>query len=100
MISANKLYRESKSELSFKQWLKNTQNKGILQDHEKMYNMIESDDTDYSYEDDEQDSTDLQKYSKKSTTSQDSKSKLGMVNILGLIGIGLLIYGLSRTKAE
>jgi hypothetical protein len=100
MISANKLYRESKSELSFKQWLKNTQNKGILQDHEKMYNMIESDDTDYSYEDDEQDSTDLQQYSKKSTTSQDSKSKLGMVNILGLIGIGLLIYGLSRTKAE
>jgi hypothetical protein len=100
MISANKLYRESKSELSFKQWLKNTQNKGILEDHEKMYNMIESDDSDYSYENDEQDSTDLKQYSKKSTTSQDSKSKLGMVNILGLIGIGLLIYGLSRTKAE
>ena len=100
MISANKLYRESKSELSFKQWLKNTQNKGILEDHEKMYNMIESDDSDYSYENDEQDSTDLKQYSKKSSTSQDSKSKLGMVNILGIIGIGLLIYGLSRTKAE
>jgi hypothetical protein len=100
MISANQLYRQSKSQLSFKQWLKDTQNKGILQDHEKMYNMIESDDSDYSYEDDSDDvAMDLKQYSKKST-SQDSKSKLGMVNILGLIGIGLLIYGLSRTKAE
>ena len=42
MISANKLYKESKSQLSFKDWLKETQQKGILQDHEKMYNLIES----------------------------------------------------------
>jgi hypothetical protein len=100
MISANQLYRESKSPLSFKEWLKETQSKGILQDHEKMYNMIESDDSDYSYEDEDDSMMDLKQYSKKSSTSQDSKSKLGMVNILGIIGIGLLIYGLSRTKAE
>ena len=53
MISANKLYKESRSQLSFKDWLKDTQKKGILQDHEKMYNLIESE----GEGDDEDDST-------------------------------------------
>jgi N-acetylmuramoyl-L-alanine amidase CwlA len=98
MISANKLYKESKSQLSFKDWLKETQQKGILQDHEKMYNMIESEGE--NDEDDEDD--DLPTTSKKpsKSTTQTAKTKLGMVNLLGFVGLAVLIYGLSRTSAE
>ena len=95
MISANKLYKESRSQLSFKDWLKDTQKKGILQDHEKMYNLIESE----GEGDDEDDSTPSTKPVKKGTT-QTAKTKLGMVNILGFVGLAVLIYGLSRTSAE
>jgi len=98
MISANKLYKESKSKLSFKDWLKETQQKGILQDHEKMYNLIESEgegEGDYEYEDE----TPSIKPVKKSTT-QTAKTKLGMVNLLGFVGLAVLIYGLTRTSAE
>ena len=37
-ISANKKYKESGSELSFKDWLKNNQKIGLLSDHNKMFN--------------------------------------------------------------
>ena len=90
MISANKLYKQSNSQLSFKDWLKETQQKGILQDHEKMYNLIESEG-----EEDE----DIPTPAKKSTT-QTAKTKLGMVNLLGFVGLAVLIYGLTRTSAE
>ena len=40
-ISANQMYKQSKSSLPFKDWLKNTQQRGILDNHEKMYNLIE-----------------------------------------------------------
>jgi hypothetical protein len=96
MISANKLYKESKSKLSFKDWLKETQQKGILQDHEKMYNLIESEGDD---EDDDEDEIPTTKPVKKSTT-QTAKTKLGMVNLLGFVGLAVLIYGLTRTSAE
>jgi hypothetical protein len=96
MISANKLYKESKSPLSFKDWLKETQQKGILQDHEKMYNLIESEG---QYDEDEDDSTPTPKKQTKSTT-QTAKTKLGMVNLLGFVGLAVLIYGLTRTSAE
>ena len=96
MISANKLYKESKSPLSFKEWLKETQSKGILQDHEKMYNLIESEGEDEDEYDDEIPSI---KPVKKSTT-QTAKTKLGMVNLVGFVGLAVLIYGLSRTSAE
>jgi hypothetical protein len=96
MISANKLYKESKSQLSFKDWLKETQQKGILQDHEKMYNLIESEG------DEDEDDDDLPTTSKKpsKSTTQTAKTKLGMVNLLGFVGLAVLIYGLSRTSAE
>lgn len=95
MISANQLYRQSKSQLSFKEWLKETQSKGILQDHEKMYNMIESEgDSDT----DEDSDTPTIKPTKK--TTQTAKTKLGMVNILGFVGLAVLIYGLTRSSAE
>jgi hypothetical protein len=89
MISANQLYKQSKSNLAFKDWLKETQQKGILQNHEKMYNLIES----------ESETASISEPIKK-TTTQDAKTKLGMVNILGFVGLGLLIYGLTRTSAE
>lgn len=96
MISANKLYKESRSQMSFKDWLKETQQKGILQDHEKMYNLIESEGEDEDEYDDEIPSI---KPVKKSTT-QTAKTKLGMVNLVGFVGLAVLIYGLSRTSAE
>jgi hypothetical protein len=96
MISANKLYKESRSQLSFKDWLKETQQKGILQNHEKMYNLIESEGEDEDEYDDEIPSI---KPVKKSTT-QTAKTKLGMVNLVGFVGLAVLIYGLSRTSAE
>jgi hypothetical protein len=94
MISANQLYKESKSQKSFKEWLKETQNKGILQDHEKMYNLIEGD----SEDEDEDDDIPTLKPVKK--TTQTAKTKLGMVNIIGFVGLAVLIYGLTRSSAE
>lgn len=87
MISANQLYKQSQSELPFKDWLKETQKKGILQNHENMYNMIE-----------ESVNNGITKTTP--TTTQSAKTKLGMTNILGFVGLALLIYGLTRTSAE
>jgi peptidyl-tRNA hydrolase len=88
MISANQLYKQSKTNLPFKEWLKETQEKGILQNHEKMYNLIES-----------ESEAEINNTGKK-TTSQEAKTKLGMVNILGFVGLAVLIYGLTRSSAE
>lgn len=88
MISANQLYKQSKTNLPFKEWLKETQDKGILQNHEKMYNLIESESEAESNN------------TGKKTTSQEAKTKLGMVNILGFVGLAVLIYGLTRSSAE
>jgi len=92
MISANQLYKQSKSQKSFKEWLKETQNRGILQDHEKMYNLIEGD-----TEDEDEDVPTLKPVKK---TTQTAKTKLGMVNIIGFVGLAVLIYGLTRSSAE
>jgi hypothetical protein len=83
-VSANQMYKQSKSSLTFKEWLKDTQNKGILENHEKMYNMIDE----------------AEKESTTMTTQQGTK-KLGTINLIGIIGIVVLIYGLSKvTSAE
>lgn len=87
MISANQLYKQSKSDLPFKEWLKETQKKGILQNHEKMFNYIE-----------EAGGSNVTKET--TTTTQTAKTKLGMTNLLGFVGLAILIYGLSRTSAE
>ena len=89
MISANQLYRQSNSQLPFKQWLKETQAKCILQNHEQMYNLIEEGGGS---------STNTSSVTKE--TTQTAKTKLGMTNIIGFVGLALLIYGLSRTSAE
>jgi hypothetical protein len=82
-VSANQMYKQSKSNLTFKEWLKENQSRGILDNHEKMYNMIDEA---------EKEST--------MTTTQGTK-KLGTINLIGIIGIVVLIYGLSKvTSAE
>jgi hypothetical protein len=84
MISANQMYKQSKSNLTFKEWLKDNQRNGILENHEKMYNMIDEA---------ERETTTM--------TTQQGTKKLGTINIIGIIGVVVLIYGLSKvTSAE
>ena len=61
-----------------------------------MYNLIESEGEDEDEYDDEIPSI---KPVKKSTT-QTAKTKLGMVNLLGFVGLAVLVYGLTRSSAE
>jgi hypothetical protein len=37
---------------------------------------------------------------KTKSTTQSAKTKLGMTNLIGFVGLAILIYGLSRTSAE
>jgi glutathionylspermidine synthase len=84
MISANQLYKQSKSNLTFKEWLRDNQRNGILENHEKMYNMIDEA---------ERETTTM--------TTQQGTKKLGTINIIGIIGVVVLIYGLTKvTSAE
>jgi len=100
MISANQLYKESKSNLPFKEWLKETQKKGILQNHEKMFNLIESDNDSSDNGSGSGSESELSIKKSTKTTTQDAKTKLGMVNLLGFVGLALVIYGLTRKSAE
>ena len=93
MLTANQLYKQSNSSLSFKEWLKENQQKGLLDDHEKMFNLIEGE-----VDEDEEEKPSVSVPQK--ATTQKAVTKLSMVNIVGLIGIAVLIYGLSKTSAE
>ena len=77
-LSANQLYKASGSEMSFKQWLKVNQEQGVLENHEQMFN------------------ADGENKSEK-TDNKHSKSifKMNKNNLIGLAGLGLLVYGLS-----
>lgn len=89
-MTANQLYKESGSNLSFKEWLKETQNKGILDNHEEMFNLLG---VDGSEEKENNTST-------KTLTRQQTKSSMGVLNMVGLIGLGVLLYGLATTKSQ
>jgi len=78
MKSANQLYKESKSDLSFKEWLNTKQKEGVLERHEKMFNASGE--------------------KKSVTTTKQAKKSLGMVNLIGIASLGLLVYGLTRTS--
>ena len=78
--SANQLYKESKTELPFKQWLKKKQNEGVLENHEKMFNANGKGDS--------------------TLTTQKAKKKSGMLNIIGFVSLGVLIYGLTKVSAS
>lgn len=77
--TANRLYKESGSDLSFKEWLKTEQDKGQLADHEKMFN------------------ADGLENKSKPTPKKAMKSMLGL-NVLGIAALGTLVYGLSQVS--
>lgn len=91
MISANQLYKQSKSSLTFKEWLLQNQDKGLLDNHEKMYNLIDGDNEEIVDEE-----VVVETITK--PTTKTSVSKLSMVNLVGIIGIGFLIYGLTKSN--
>ena len=80
MKSANQLYKESNSDMPFKEWLQSQQQIGVLKNHDKMYNANGS-------------------ASSTTTTTKSAKKKMGMLNIVGLVSLGILLYGLSRASA-
>ena len=89
--SANQLYKESKSHLAFKEWLLNEQKNGALADHEKMFNAN-------GEEIDEADVIDVVK--KKKPTTKKAKSSLMRNNMIGIVAIGLIIYGLNKYSSQ
>ena len=81
MKTANQLYKESKSELSFKDWLKAEQVEGNLKDHEAMFN-----------------ADGKQEEEKKPTTTKTAKVDLGKWNMLAVVSVVSLIYGLMKVS--
>ena len=76
-LTANQKYKESGSNLSFKEWLKTEQKKGTLADHEKMFN--------------------ADGLEKKPTLKKAKNNMLGL-NLLGIVAFGSLVYGLSQVS--
>jgi hypothetical protein len=108
-MTANKLYKESRSNLSFKLWLKENQTKGILDNHEKMFNLMgvdenteeeEEEDDDDRIEKDASNSTAIKQTPTKKSPATKVKANMGLLNIVGIIGLGILLYGLANTKAQ
>ena len=98
MLSANQLYKKSKTDLTFKQWLKDTQSQGVLDNHqEPMFNA--NGDEEIQDNSQETSASDSGVVTLKLTTKK-AKSTMGSTNIIGLLGLGLLIFGITRTKAE
>ena len=77
--SANQLFRESKSDLSFKEWLQIEQEEGRL----KL--TMSNADGDSEVE---------------TTTLKQAKVSVGKWNLVGLISVGLLIYGLMQVSKK
>ena len=77
--SANQQYKESGSDLPFKKWLKGQQDKGQLKDHEGMFN------------------ADGETEAKPQTTKR-AKVDLGKWNMLAIISVASLIYGLMKVS--
>ncbi|WP_438964732.1 hypothetical protein [Winogradskyella sp.] len=91
-MTANQLYKESGSSLPFKEWLKQNQNKGLLDNHEKMFNLMGVDgDTEEEV---------IEQVQPKPITTKKAKTNMGMLKIVGIIGLGILLYGLANAKSE
>ena len=86
--SANQLYKASGSELTFKQWPQAEQKNGALADHEKMFN-ADGDKVDEV----------VQVKTKKPTTKK-AKQSLLKNNLIGIVALGLIIYGLTKYSSE
>jgi hypothetical protein len=76
--SANQLFKESKSDLSFKEWLQIEQEEGRLQ-----VSMANADG----------DKEVIQ-------TTKKAKVSLGKWNVVGVVAVGLLIYGLMQVSKK
>ena len=101
MITANQLYKQSNSSIPFKEWLKETQQQGMLDNHEKMYNLIEGQEGDTEMEESEatSDAPVTKTATNKATTTKSTNSNQ-MRNIIALVGVCFLIYGLTKTNAN
>lgn len=72
--SANQRYKESKSKMPFKEWLRIEQEKGNLEKHDKMLSA-----------------------SGNTEVSENNKSKpkgMNTTNMVGLVSVGLLVFGI------
>ena len=76
-LSANRRYKKSGSMLSFKEWLKGEQKNGVLADHEKMFNANGKNDK---------------------PTIKKAKKNMFAVNMIGVVALGCLVYGLSQVS--
>lgn len=74
--SANQLYKESKSELPFKEWLRIEQDKGNLLNYEKMYNASGNND------------------GINSINNNTKASTMRMTNVVGILSLGMIAYGI------
>ena len=90
MITANQRYKESKSDLPFKEWLKNEQTSGKLADHETMFN------ANGEVEEFEEEFEEVMPIT---TIKKGKKSMMG-INVLGVVGVGMLVYGLSQLSTN
>ena len=100
MLSANQLYKKSKTDLTFKQWLKDTQSQGVLDNHEEpMFNANGDEQILANTEETSTSDSSGGNITLKLTTKK-AKSTMGTTNIIGLLGLGLLIFGITRTTAE
>ena len=72
--SANQRYKESKSKMPFKEWLRIEQEKGNLEKHDKM--LSASGNTEVS------------------GNNQSKPKGMNTTNIVGLVSAGLLVYGI------
>ena len=76
--SANQQYKESKSQLPFKEWLRIEQDNGRLLGEEKMYNASGVNEQ------------------VKSSANSTIAGGMRMANILGLLSVGMIAYGIYR----
>ena len=102
MITANQLYKQSNSSIPFKEWLKETQQQGMLDNHDKMSNLIEGQEGDTEME--ESEATSDAPVTKMATTNKTTTTKSTnpnqMRNLIALVGVCFLIYGLTKANAN
>tara|TARA_R110001599_G_scaffold176223_1_gene368342 strand:- start:195 stop:485 length:291 start_codon:yes stop_codon:yes gene_type:complete len=92
ITSANQLYKASKSKLPFKEWLLEEQQNGALADHEKMFNANGEEIDDIVDEEDV--------IVKRKPTTKKAQSSIMRNNIIGIVAMGLIIYGLNKYSSQ
>jgi hypothetical protein len=99
--SANQLYKESKSEMPFKDWLKSEQSKGVLADHDKMFNANgDIDETNETKVDDIEKIEEAIVVKKTPTSTSIKANNNRMLKFVGIISLGLIVYGLYKQNSQ